>query len=656
MKKIFFYLIASVLTSGFFTSCGDNEDISSLHVLTDEEIAEIRRQEIIDSINAATINVDLLIEQDVTVTILANGYDGTKVDIDTVQIAEFFGITPTQLNEGIMNMRSDVFGTYDAPKIVGFCIEGTTHADNMTAYNTNSCWGHWWDENGNTTAWGDNARVYCEYDPEARQMHIGQMPGLLTDGQYIEIIECLKYQDLRVGIKFKVTAAAMGEVKAEIVNTQQLSLAVAPNDAYATTLVQFDLEKALSDLGISSIAEAKFVGYKPDGSFAQEYSADPNGFYYDKEGFVGSWGDNASVFVTHPAVGGDTETTEDYIAVGQMPGAMVEGDQITVNFGIMANNKIEMLEIAIEIIGYQDPETKPEGDPYEKTIDVTLEKGYTADWSGAVSYTDIQEILRDAFKMTTYELYTANKEGTFKMYVGEVGTEAPEYTAAAPGYWLTGEGVATGFGENSAVFAELHMSETSIDITVGNHPDMCDPNGMTIPVTLVCVVDGNAGKVTINLTIKIVAFVDPETAPEGDPYDHEEEVSFTFAHAEEQQWDANADVSAKVKDALKVTSHEFATMMKSGDIKLYLNEITETPPTQCWEGSFYVDAEGNPTEEATAACIVGLYPYSYADGGVTLEAATMPANNQPGQTINTTLIVVGKGVTVTLPITVEITE
>lgn len=154
MKKIYLlFLFAAIIILGV-SSCGENSDVWGPHTLTQEEIDELARQDSIREAQRNSINADLILEYDAPITILAGGYDGVFVYIDTVKIAELFGITTTQLAQGINNMRADWEQYPNAPDITGFCIEGTTRADNMTAYNTNSCWGHWWDQDGNTTTWG----------------------------------------------------------------------------------------------------------------------------------------------------------------------------------------------------------------------------------------------------------------------------------------------------------------------------------------------------------------------------------------------------------------------------------------------------------------------------------------------------------------------
>lgn len=113
---------------------------------------------------------------------------------------------------------------------------------------------------------------------------------------------------------------------------------------------------------------------------------------------------------------------------------MVEGDQVVVKYGILANNKIAMIEITVNVVPYDDPETAPTGDPKTLEQTVSLSKAYDNTYS-SVQF-DIKEVLRDAFKMTTYQIHRARVSGDLKIYCGEETTEAPSYTADVPGYWL----------------------------------------------------------------------------------------------------------------------------------------------------------------------------------------------------------------------------
>ena len=102
--------------------------------------------------------------------------------------------------------------------------------------------------------------------------------------------------------------------------------------------------------------DIKFLGVKEDGSYAQE-AVTGTGFWYDMNGFVGEYGDNASVYTTY----GDFE--DDEIGIGQMPDNLEEGQSFTIRYAFLANNKIEMFRITVNVIAYEDPETPPAGTP-----------------------------------------------------------------------------------------------------------------------------------------------------------------------------------------------------------------------------------------------------------------------------------------------------
>ena len=302
-----------------------------------------------------------------------------------------------------------------------------------------------------------------------------------------------------MAIVITAIARERGEVKATVVASNKLTVETAPNDTYATVTVEgFDANAALTALGAGSWDDVDWVCTNADGSYAQEYSADAPGFWYDKEGFSGSWGDNASVFATFQ---------EEQIWIGQMPGQMTAGSSVTINFSAMYDNKIVENIITVVIKEYEDPETAPEGTPASIEKDITLTKPYDADW-GATDDFDVKEELRQCFKMTTYQIFSALKNGEMNMWCGEVGKDAnedgtPAYTADAPGYWLGVEGQRVTWGDEAIVYLNLGISEESLAFYSGNHPENCNPNGQTIKTKMILEKDGVTA--TFNITINITA-------------------------------------------------------------------------------------------------------------------------------------------------------
>lgn len=486
MKKlnIIITLLSFVMTG--FISCSDNMDFSSLHNLTDAERAELARQDSIREAQLTGVNAHLALKYTANITISKSSYDGAQVAISMDSIAQVFGITVEQLAAGIA-------GEPGAPEIKGFAIQGSTHEDVGTATNTNSPWGHWWDTNGDITTWGETAMTFAEFDPETGVFFVGQYPGHLTDGQTIKIIEALKYNDKRVAVIITVNAKAAGEITASVVRTQELNIDVVAKSNYDADSLEFNLTQALSDLGISSLNDAKYIAVNSDGSYAQEATAPPSGFWYDMDGFAGTWGDDASVYTSY----GDF--ADNKIGIGQYPGHLKGGDKITINYGFLANNKIVMLKININVEAYQDPETQPTGDPKAVNETVVLSKAYTNDY--ATIKFDVKDILRDAFKKTTFQIHQAIMSGELKLYQGEVTETAPTYTADVPGYWLNSAGAAGGWAEG-LVWCSLGHSETELYLYGGNHPD----NGVAgSSVVTKLIATYNGGSVTFNITFNVTA-------------------------------------------------------------------------------------------------------------------------------------------------------
>ncbi len=484
MKSLYLAVLALLIIG--FTGCGDNIDFSKEHVLTPEEIAEIQRQDSIAKAEKERINANLVLSYTVDITISKTSYDGTMLAIETDKIATLFGISVEQLLAGIK-------GEAGAPEVKGFAIQGTTHADVGSASNTNSPWGHWWDASGDVTTWGADAMVFAEFNTETGEFHIGQYPGHLVDGDTIKIIECLKYNEKRAAVAITILSHAPGQVTAEVVNTQNLTINVTPKTDYSQDSLEFDLPRTLSDLGVTSLADAKFLGVNKDGSYSMETTT-KNGFWYDLEGFVGSWGDNATVFTTY-----DDGMQPNKVGIGQMPNKLAEGQSYTIKYGIMANNKIEMLQITVNVVGYVDPETPPAGNPTSLTRDLDLRKPYSNDYASI--RVDLKDIMRDAFKMTTYQIHKAIASGDLKVYLNQIPDPIvdPTYTADVPGYWLKMDGTQGTWAEG-IVWCSIGHNSTELYLFGGNHPDNA-ATGSTVTTKMIILC--NEGQVTLNITFSI---------------------------------------------------------------------------------------------------------------------------------------------------------
>ncbi len=499
MKKlsyIFLLPALAIATSIGMASCDD--DFSSPHVLTQAELDEMRRQDSILQENLKRIDADLVI--DITVEDYPSTQWASKsLTLDFAPVAELFGLTEDEIISGFQ-------GNENAPAVEGFAIQSTSHADYPKASNTNGAWGHWWRIDGDVASTYDEeaSRFFLEwagyYDEEKGQnvesyFNVGQFPRRCVAGDEITVIECLKYQTKRVAFRITYKVIDRGEVQAGIAGTQKLTLTTTTAYDYEALPIEFDLSKACSDLGVSTLDGLAWIAGNADGSYAQEYTADAPGFWYDMDGFAGSWSDDASVYATYRA------DDPDKIYVGQFPSHLAEGTSLMIKFGVTAGDLIEMFEITVNIEGFQDPETAPAGDPENVTHDVTFTKPYTDDY--ATVDEDVREILRNAFKMTTYQIFQALQKGDMKIYIGEVTEKDPTYTGGTAGEnWIDAEGNQTDYG-NGVFYTGIDASTDALGLYLGNHPENCSPAGQSCMIKMIATCNG--GSVTFNIKADITA-------------------------------------------------------------------------------------------------------------------------------------------------------
>ncbi len=436
MKRNYLYVIPLAMLMIFgMTGCGDNTDFFKEHNLTDEELAELARQDSIKQEQLASINADLVLYYNVSFSASSTSYDGYDLYFpadDMAQIVSLFGLSS---QEQLVEMIWDL-------DVTPFAIEGSSHQDNMTSSTSSSVWGHWWTAEGDVTTWGVSSVIFTEFwsddDNTNPYFSCGQYPGLLSPGDTFTVIEGLTYNDKRVALVITFNIEALEEVSASVVGTQSLSMSMPVNTTYKTWEVEFDLDKTLSDLGVSSMDECKFVGLNADGSYAQEYTADPYGFYYDHDGYVGYWGDDATVFVVYYYGDGAAYNT---FAVGQMPDGTAVGDEYNVSIGALANNKIEMFEINIQITDKETISGTVVG-TQEISAEIPVDKDWTFDES-PVTF-DLDKVLSDLGVSSADELTIVG--------VNEDGTYTDDYTTDPPGFWYNAQGYVCDYGNGSTLY------------------------------------------------------------------------------------------------------------------------------------------------------------------------------------------------------------
>lgn len=481
----------------------EKDDVSTKHTLTEEE------QRIKDSIEAAknAINADYIIGYEITLPLDTTAYRNVEIAVEDSLIAHLGYSSAEELTAA--------FGTVDGglqidEEITVFAVNKSTGFDYTSGYTANGI-GYWFDGSGDVTTWGaegEAAKLYTEFDSESFTFYVGQYPNRLTTGDHHKLIFMMKKGDERLAIVFFVTVGdyyVEETPEADIVATNELSLEVVPDNSYAATDLAFDFAAAASAMGISSADlsdDFTVFGINADGSMTSNYTADA-GYWYTKSGNVTTWGsEGVAVYVNY---------AEGIFSIGQYPEAAVEGDEYVVKIGLMHNASLKMVvyEITVKIIGYVDPEEPLEGDPYSVDKSYEAAQVYAADWSSSTTI-DVKDVMRDAFKMTTYQIHKAIEDGTlvFKglnadgsVYTGE--GETPVSTATPPGHWYALTGDVTVWGSETAVpavYSELGHTNESLEFHIGHHPDNAKAGD---EVTITQIAELNGGKVTFTFSVKI---------------------------------------------------------------------------------------------------------------------------------------------------------
>jgi len=65
---------------------------------------------------------------------------------------------------------------------------------NLNATTTANGYGHWFDANGNVINWGNDAKVFSEFNTTNFTFSIGQYPGHSTPGNQYTVKQALVYE------------------------------------------------------------------------------------------------------------------------------------------------------------------------------------------------------------------------------------------------------------------------------------------------------------------------------------------------------------------------------------------------------------------------------------------------------------------------------
>ncbi len=114
-----------------------------------------------------------------TFAVNADAYTGTSVTVDATELANAFVLQSSEISEKMGN----------AVTFYGVESDGT-----LNATTTANGYGHWFDADGNVCSWGEEAKLFSEYDASTFTFSIGQYPGHCVSGDQFTIKQALVYE------------------------------------------------------------------------------------------------------------------------------------------------------------------------------------------------------------------------------------------------------------------------------------------------------------------------------------------------------------------------------------------------------------------------------------------------------------------------------
>ena len=515
MKSLKYILLLPVLMFALgigIQSCSDNTDFSKPHILTDDEMAELARQQRVRDSLMSVINADSIVITQVNLIASASSYDGTTVELDYHAAAVTFGLTDEQVIQSIQNLWQEDDYMEGYPEFTAFAIENTTHSDNMgpqTQAGGFVGWGHWWNSKGDVCEWNytnnDEAvytSIYSDLEKGIVKVDIGQYPGQLYDGEKIRVMEALKYTDAnevvyRIVYVFDITVGELGDIEGDVVATKDIEGSIDYNGNYETSDIPVDIEEIVGLLGAPSWENVTWVALNPDGSYFQEMDASDGrgngGFWFGQDGYKGGWGDSASVFMCFP--------TDEYVeafSAAPMPGVFIEGSVVTIHCAASYEGTGKIVELNVTITVGAAASMDGE-EAYSKTYDV--KQAFRDDYSYSLLPLDADAICS---ALGISNLNEAKVVG----YDAE-GNLIRDYTAGGVGgFWYLLDGSVGAWGE-AVMFIEYHgdgnpESEAYNNLRVGIHPELYDReyvDGTVVPVQIGFYGNDKLAMLTVNWQI-----------------------------------------------------------------------------------------------------------------------------------------------------------
>lgn len=118
----------------------------------------------------------------------SSSYTSVRVQYDMDEISKALGLSTEQ-------MKAIKVGAGNQVRFVGISSDGSFTEKTTTSTSSSTCYGHWFDKEGNVCGYGSDAIIFAEMYPDKYGCYVGQYPGRLKTGQPYVVRQGIVYTD-----------------------------------------------------------------------------------------------------------------------------------------------------------------------------------------------------------------------------------------------------------------------------------------------------------------------------------------------------------------------------------------------------------------------------------------------------------------------------
>lgn len=436
------------------------------------------------------------------------GYETSPVELDADDLAEAFGIEKEDLTK-VFSQLVYVIGE-DEIGCKSNTLQHISITDGWFAQAIENIEGMAGDPLDEVIAegYGGNCKFFIHdmaYDAETNQVSfvVGQYPGNLSTGESWPASLYIMWGDKAYVIRYTMNIVEPPFIgfdgMEQVGETIELSYEQKPTSDFSAVSVLLDTAAAAEALGCDEASISLKALISEDG-FSTTTTANNGGWWFDRGGFVTNYGNN-SAFYVEPAESGNYAA----LNMGQMPGVLQDGESVSVNLFLVADNKYIQYRVTLNVV---QKEIEGDWQDWESvaTRSLTIQQegndGYS--WSEKVGVITNEELI-SLIGTTAPTLYGLLDPAT--VADGQCPYTDDYTMGEKPGFWLSPEGYRADWNNNAPWGITSQAGTTGITNGWGFKCMQMPGQGVvgnSFSGTFYLVNEENGKMITVNVTNTIV--------------------------------------------------------------------------------------------------------------------------------------------------------